>query len=78
MKSQTYVFADSMLCLGGALVSYPSKLGKTKLNGVWNTLSQRFGSNRRGTDGIRAEKFPRIHYVGNSRRNSTDDGGIKV
>ena len=29
-----------------------------------NTLSQRFGSNRWGTSGIRVEKFPRIHYIG--------------
>ena len=43
-----------------------------------DTLSERFGSNRRGTDGTRVDKYPRIHYVGNSRRDSKDDGGIKV
>ena len=51
-----------------------SKHGKARLNGlIGNTLSQRFGSDRRGTDGIRVEKFPRIHYSGNSRRDSKDD-----
>ena len=29
MKSKTYVFADSVLCLGGALVLHKSKLGET-------------------------------------------------
>ena len=43
-----------------------------------NTLSQRIGSNWRRTDGIRVEKFPRIHYSGNYHWDSKDDGRIKV
>ena len=43
-----------------------------------NTLSQRCGSVRRRTNGIRVDKFHRIHYIGNARRDSTDDDGINV
>ena len=35
-----------------------------------DAVPQRFGSNRRGANGIRVENFPRIHYIGNSRRDS--------
>ena len=40
-----------------------------------DALSQRFGSNRRGEPmEFEWDKFPRIHYIGNSR---WDDGGLK-
>ena len=37
-----------------------------------STLSQRFGSDRRRTNGVRVEHFPRILYIGNSRWDSKD------
>ena len=42
-----------------------------------SSLSQRSGSNRRGADGVRVEKFPRIHNIADPRRDSRDDW-IKV
>ena len=42
-----------------------------------NTLFQRFVSDRLGRDGIRVEKFPRVHYIENSRRDSKDDDKVK-
>ena len=33
----------------------------------------RIGSNRRGADGARVEKIPRIHYFADSRRNPEHD-----
>ena len=33
----------------------------------------RIGSNRRGADGVRVEKFPRIHYIANPRRDPEKD-----
>ena len=53
-----------------------SKPGKAGLNVLLETrdlsrwclenlfISQRSGSDRRGADGVRAENFPRIHYIG--------------
>ena len=78
MKSKTYVFAHSVLCLG-SICDQPAQAWKNKIK--WyleRRYLQRCGPNRRGTDGIRVEGFPRIHYVGNSRRDSKDDGGIEV
>ena len=37
-----------------------------------NTLSQRSGSNRRRTGGIRVDIFPRIFFIGNTRRESVN------
>ena len=36
-------------------------------------LMSRIGSNRRGADGVRAEKFPRIHCFADCRRDSKHD-----
>ena len=36
-------------------------------------LMLRIGSNRRGADGVRVEKFPRIHYIAASRRDPEHD-----
>ena len=78
MKSQTYVFPDSLLCLGG-ISTVPVQAWKNNIEWYLETRHhQRCGSNRRRTNGIRVDKFPRIHYVGNSRRDSKYDGGIKV
>ena len=78
-KSKTHVFSDSVLYLGG-ISTDPVQAWTDKIKSYLfgNTLSQRIGSNRRRTDGIRVENFPRIHYVGRSRRDSKDDGRIKV
>ena len=43
-----------------------------------NTLSQRCGSDRREHIESEWKEFPRIHYIGNSRRDSKDDNWIKV
>ena len=68
--AQTYVFSDSMLCLGG-ISDEPVEAWESRFQ--WfleNTLSQRFGSDRRGADGVRVDFFHRIHYIVNSRRDS--------
>ena len=38
---------------------------------------QNFGHNRRRTDGIRVEYFPRIHYIGARRRSRSPPGSEK-
>ena len=66
MKSQTYVFSDSVLRLGG-ISTEPFRAWKDEIKWFFrDTLSQRIGSNRRGADGVRVENFPRIHDIGNS------------
>ena len=74
MKSKTYVFSDSVLCLGGI----SSNLERQNLNGIWKHAISRNGveltENRWNSSG----KFPRIHYIGNYQRDSEDDGRIKV
>ena len=71
---KTYVFSDSVLCLGG-ISDEPVEAWESRIKWFFgNTLSQRFGSARRGADGFRVKSFPRIHYIGNSRRDSKDDG----
>ena len=77
MKSKTFVFADSVLCLGGIRTA-PIQAWKDQSKWNLDTLFQRFESNWRRADGTRVDNFPRMHKVGNSRRDSRDDGGIKV
>ena len=78
VKSKTFVFADSVLCLGG-ISTEPVQAWKDKIKWYFgDTPSQRFGSNRWGTNGIRVENCPRIHYIENLRRDSKHDGGTKV
>ena len=55
-KSKTYVFVDSVLCLGG-IGTAPVQAWKQNWMEFGDTQSQRFGSNRRGADGIRVEKL---------------------
>ena len=54
--AQTYVFSASVLCLGG-ISSEPVEAWESKIIFFGNTLSQRFGSNRRRTNGIRGGKI---------------------
>ena len=64
--AQVYVFSDSVLCLG--------KMNQSPIsNTVWERQLERFkdsitiqntGHNRRRTDGIRVEYFPRILNIG--------------
>ena len=42
------------------------------------TSTKRIGSNRWGADGVRVEKFPRIHQIANPRRDSKHDDRNKV
>ena len=78
MKSQTYVFAYSVLRLGG-VSSVPVQAWKDKIK--WY-LETRCLKDLDRIDGEPMEfewkNVPRIHYVENSRRDSKDDGGIKV
>ena len=53
-------------------------MGKQHQMVLENTLCRRFGSDRRRTSGVRVDKFPRIHHIGNSRRDSKDDNWITV
>ena len=71
-------FADSVLCLGGISSRTSSSLKGQNWKVFGNTQRQRIGPNWRRTDGIRAEKYPWIYYIGNSCWDSTDDGWIKV
>ena len=73
-NSKTYVFADSVLCLGGISIA-PVR--------AWNDINTWYLETRYlkdldridRADGVRVDKFPRIHYIGNSR---WDDGGLEV
>ena len=68
--AKTYVFSDSVLwCFGGNRTE-PVKAWESKIKWVLETSSQRIGSDRRWTDGIRVANYRRIHNVGNSRRDS--------
>ena len=70
--AKTYVFSDSVLCLGG-ISTEPDKALESKIKRFMETrYFWRIGSDRRRTNGIRVEKFPRIHNAGNSRRDSKD------
>ena len=71
--AKTYVFSDA------GVSTEPVQAWESKIEWFFgNSLSQRLGSDRRGADGVRVEKFPRIHYIWNSRRDSKDDDWIKV
>ena len=66
-------------CCLVASVVHQFRPGQTKTNGIWKrAISQDLDRTDGRTDGARVDSFPRIHFVGNSRRNSKDDGGIKV
>ena len=65
MQSQTNVFADP-------------KLRKSKLNGIWTHAISKMWIESTGNRWNSSGKNHRIHYVGNSRRDSKDDGGIMV
>ena len=53
---KTYVFSHSVLCPGG-ISDEPVKAWESMIECFGNTLSQRFGSDRRRADGIRVENF---------------------
>ena len=53
-------------------------MGKQDQMVLGNTLCRRFGSDRRRTSGVRVDKFPRIHHIENSQRDSKDDDWITV
>ena len=76
VKSKTHVFSDSVLCLGG-ISTEPVHAWKDKKKVFGDTLPQRIGSNWWRADGIRVEKFPRIHYIGISSWDSKHDGDIR-
>ena len=42
------------------------------------TSKKRIGSNRWRADGVRVDKFPRVHYIADPRRDSKVDDWIKV
>ena len=61
--AETCVFSDSVLCLGGIS---PEPVGAWESKIRWFMESRYFS-------GTRVENFTRIHYIGNSRRDSNDD-----
>ena len=71
-NAKTYVFSESVLCLGG-ISDQPIEPRKNKIKCFFgNSPSPRFESNRWRADGVRVETFPRIHFIGNSRGDSKD------
>ena len=56
-------------CLGG-ISDEPVKAWERRIKCFLEALSYRFGSHRRGADGVRVETFPSIHNIGNCRRGS--------
>ena len=69
-NAQTYIFADSVLCLG-TMSDLPVEAWKNKKMVFGNSLSQRSESNRWRTDGVPMENISRAHYIECSRRDST-------
>ena len=63
--AKVYVFPDSVLCLGKVNQNPQSNsVWEDKLTWFKEFITiQNFGHNRRRTDGIRVEYFPRIHYI---------------
>ena len=60
-----YVFSDSVLCLGDESEPNIKYCFETTAGLVQRFITiQNTGHNRRRTDGIRVEYFPRIHYIG--------------
>ena len=69
-NSETYVFADSVFC-PGSLSDRPVRSLEKQDKVVFGiTPSEGLWSNRRRANGLRVEKFPRIHYVVNSQADS--------
>ena len=46
----------------------PSKPGRTKLNGIWRIVFERFESHRWRADGVHVENIPRIHQLWTSSK----------
>ena len=73
MNSKTFVLPT--LCFAReASVQNQFKLGKTNLTGIWKLVVSMNWIELWRTDGIRGEKFSRIHYSWNSQWDSKDDG----
>ena len=77
MNSKTYVFSDSVLCLGG-ISPQPVQPGMTTLDGIWKLaisknwielMEKRWKSNWKNS---------RMHYSGHSQWDSKDVGRIRV
>ena len=76
--AKTYVFADSVLCLG-SMRDEPIEAWKNKNKMVFGkSLSQRSESHRRQPDGVRVENIPRIHNVEPPRGDSKTNDRITV
>ena len=63
--AKVYVFSDSVLCLGEMNQNPTSNTVWERKLGWFKDSSQRqnFGHNRRRTNGIRVEYFPRIYHI---------------
>ena len=75
--AKTYVFSDSVLCLGG-ISTEPVRAWESKIQ--W-FLKTRYLNDLDRIDGEQMEfewKIPRVYYIGNSRRGSKYDDWIKV
>ena len=67
--AKTYVFSDSLLCLGG-ISDEPGEAWESRIKWFLETRSLK---DLDWIDGEKSGKFHRIHYFGNSRRDSKDD-----
>ena len=65
-------------CVWEVSVLNQSKLGKTKVNGIWRHAISNIWIESMGSRWNSSGKFPRVHCIDNSRWDSEDDGGIEV
>ena len=71
--AKTNVFSDSVLCLGG-MSDEQVETWESRIN--WFMESRPFGELDRISGEpmeLECKNFPRVHYIGNSRRDSKDD-----
>ena len=77
LNSQTCVFSDSVLHLGG-ISPEPVQSWNDNEMVFGKSQPQRCGSNRPGADGVRVDDLSRIRYIVNSQWDSEYDGRIAM
>ena len=71
-RKPTFLFRFSILYWAESVKFRKRMEGENRLVCQFIPMS-RIGSNRRGADGVRVDKFPRIHYIAASRRDPEHD-----
>ena len=72
-QAKAYEFSDSVLCMG-RISENPANAWKEKIKLVYEFIPvSRIGSNRRGADGVRVDKFTRIYCIADCRRDPEHD-----